>query len=393
MVSVTHDSPGAGDCKGAGCAFVVAKASLPLYTSIVKDAPRPSRKPEPSVIDRLREISFFQEISDQDLGNIANIITEKSYPEGAMIVEELTEAERFCIIVRGKIQITKRLDSGEELVLSVQSNGDFFGEMALLDERPRSATARALEPTTVMEISRTDFETLLYKAPMLAYRIMKELSSRLRETGALLVAHLQQRNRQLYRAHLDSITMVVQAMERRDAQTKGRTRRVTEIAKAIGKQMGLAEEDMLVLELSALLHDLGMLAIPEGVWGKRGPLAEDELGTIREHPLRGKEMIEGIPFFEKAISEVIHHHEKFNGTGYPEGLSGTGIPQAARIIAVADAFEAMTRDRPYRERLLPDQAIDEIEKAARVQFDPAVTAAMRALWETNSLPSITGESR
>jgi HD-GYP domain-containing protein (c-di-GMP phosphodiesterase class II) len=98
-------------------------------------------------------------------------------------------------------------------------------------------------------------------------------------------------------------------------------------------------------------------------------------------------MIEGIPFFEKAISEVIHHHEKFNGTGYPEGLSGTGIPQAARIIAVADAFEAMTRDRPYKERLLPEKAIDEIQKAAGVQFDPAVTTAIRALWEAKTLPS------
>jgi HD-GYP domain-containing protein (c-di-GMP phosphodiesterase class II) len=351
----------------------------------VKDA-RPSGKHE-SIIDKLREISFFQEISDHDLRNIAEIITERSYPEGAMIVEELTEAERFCIIAQGKIQITKKLDSGKELVLAVQSNGDFFGEMALLDERPRSATARALEPTTVMEISRTDFETLLYKAPLLATRIMKELSSRLRETSALLVAHLQQRNRQLYRAHLDSITMVVQALERRDTQTQGRTRRVTEIAKAIGKQLGLAEEDMLVLELSTLLHDLGMLAIPDEVRGKRGPLAESELGTIREHPMRGKEMIEGIPFFEKAISEVIHHHEKFNGTGYPEGLSGTGIPQAARIIAVADAFEAMTRDRPYKERLLPEKAIDEIQKAAGVQFDPAVTTAIRALWEAKTLPS------
>ena len=365
--------------------FVAIAAHL-IYTSYVREPARSSRKPESSVIDSLREISFFQEISDHDLRNIADIITEKSYATGALIVEELTEAERFCIIAKGKIQITKRLDNGEELVLAVQSNGDFFGEMALLDERPRSATARALEATTVMEVSRRDFEKLLFKAPMLASRIMKELSSRLRETDALLVAHLQQRNRQLYRAHLDSITMVVQALETRDAQTQGRTHRVTEIAKAIGKQMGLAEEDILVLELSTLLHDLGMLAIPEEVKGKRGPLAESEVGTIREHPRRGKEMIEGIPFFEKAISEVIHHHEKFNGTGYPEGLSGTSIPQAARIIAVADAFEAMTRDTPYRPRLLPEQAIDEIQKAAGVQFDPAVAAAIRALWEARSLP-------
>jgi HD-GYP domain-containing protein (c-di-GMP phosphodiesterase class II) len=339
-------------------------------------------------MDRLREISFFRDLSDSDLQSIADIVVETGYSPGATIVKELTEAERFCIIENGKVQISKKLDSGDELVLAVQSNGDFFGEMALLDERPRSATARALEQTTVVEISRKDFESLLFKAPMLAYRIMKELSSRLRETDALLVAHLQQRTRQLYRAHLDSITMVVLALEKRDTQTQGRTRRVTEIAKDIGKQLGLEEEEMLVLELSALLHDLGMLAVPEDVKEKQGPLAEEELGSIRQHPLRGKEMIEGIPFFQKALSEVIHHHEKFDGTGYPEGLSGTGIPRAARVIAVADAFEAMTRPRSYKERLQPECALVEIEKAAGVQFDPEVTAALRALWNARA-PSVT----
>jgi len=200
-------------------------------------------------------------------------MVEKSYRKGAVIIEERTEAERFFIIYRGKIEITKKFEGDEEFVLSVQSDGDFFGEMALLDEQPRSATARAIEPTIVLETSRKNFETLLYKAPMLAYRIMRELSSRLRETGALLVSHLQQRNRQLYRSHIDTISVVVQAIEKRAAQTSGRTRRVASLAKAIGKGMGLEEEQLMVLELSAFLHDLGMLAVPESVLAKQGPLA------------------------------------------------------------------------------------------------------------------------
>ena len=188
-----------------------------------------------------------------------------------MIIKELSSADKFFIIYRGKIEITKKLERGEDLVLAVQSDGDFFGEMALLDERPRSASARALEPTSVLEISRDNFDTLLYKAPMLAYRVMRELSARLRDTDALLISHLQQRNRLLYRSHLDTITMVVQAIERRDAQTSGKTRRVTDIAKAIGRELGLAEEELLILELSTLLHDLGMLAMPEELLGKAGP--------------------------------------------------------------------------------------------------------------------------
>ena len=143
--------------------------AVPIYTSLVRDARRPFRKPPSSTSGRLRAISFFRDLSECELLAIAEITTEVEYAPGATIVEELTEAERFCIIEHGKVEISKKLDTGTSLVLAVQSDGDFFGEMALLDERPRSATARALEQTTVAEISRTDFETLLHKAPMLAY--------------------------------------------------------------------------------------------------------------------------------------------------------------------------------------------------------------------------------
>ena len=314
-------------------------------------------------------------------------MVEKSYRKGAVIIEERTEAERFFIIYRGKIEITKKFEGDEEFVLSVQSDGDFFGEMALLDEQPRSATARAIEPTIVLETSRKNFETLLYKAPMLAYRIMRELSSRLRETGALLVSHLQQRNRQLYRSHIDTISVVVQAIEKRAAQTSGRTRRVASLAKAIGKGMGLEEEQLMVLELSALLHDLGMLAVPESVLAKPGPLAEREFGTIRKHPQVGKDMIKDIPFLEKAIPEIFHHHEKFNGTGYPKGLAGTSIPLASRILAVVDAFESMTNGTPYRDQLSVERAIKEIRKEAGSQFDPEVVGALEKLGSAGNLPA------
>jgi HD-GYP domain-containing protein (c-di-GMP phosphodiesterase class II) len=343
-----------------------------------------------TIAERLKELSFFSDIPEHDLRQIAEIMTEKTYRKGAVIIEERTEAERFFIIYRGKIEITKKFESDEEFVLSVQSDGDFFGEMALLDEQPRSATARALEPTIVLETSRKNFETLLYKAPTLAYRIMKELSSRLRETGALLVSHLHQRNRQLYRSHIDTIAMVVQAIEKRATQTSGRTRRVASLAKAIGRAMDLSTEQLMVLEVSALLHDLGMLAVPETLLSRPGPLAEGEYEAVKKHPQIGKEMIEGIPFLEKAIPDVFHHHEKFDGAGYPEGLSGTGIPLASRILAVVDAFEAMTHGRPYRDRLDVERAIEEIRQGAGSQFDPKVVASLEKLRESGRLPVIEG---
>jgi HD-GYP domain-containing protein (c-di-GMP phosphodiesterase class II) len=270
-------------------------------------------------------------------------------------------------------------------VLAVQSDGDFFGEMALLDERPRSATARALEPTTVLEITRSDFDTLLYKAPALAFRILKELSSRLRETGALLISLLRQRNRMLLRSHIDTIAMVVHAIEKRDERTRGHTRRVTDVARALGKEMGLGEEELLSLELSALLHDFGMLSVPESLLHKSAALEEQERTVIRGHPQKAREMLEGIPLVAKALPDVVHHHERFDGTGYPDGLAGADIPQASRILAVVDALEAMTRERPYSRKLPAAAAVKEIQKEAGTQFDPDVVASLAKLQEAGTL--------
>jgi HD-GYP domain-containing protein (c-di-GMP phosphodiesterase class II) len=342
---------------------------------------------EKTAIEMLKDISFFSNMSDYDLRQIAEIVTEKSYRKGAAIIEELTEAERFFIIHKGKIEITKKFEGYEEFVLAVQSDGDFFGEMALLDEGRRSATVRALEPTTVLEISRNNFETLLYKAPVLAYRILKELSSRLRETGALLISYLKQRNRQLYQAYIDTMTMVVHAMEKRNGGLRGLSRRVTELAKAIGKEMGLAEEDQLILELGALLHDLGMLSMPDKIVEKPGRLTEAEFEKIKLHAKKSTEIISGIPFLEKVIPQILYHHEKFDGTGYPDGLRGPDIPQASRIIAVVDAFSSMTRTQPYREKLTADQAVEEIRKGASKEFDPAVVDVFLKLWESGKVPA------
>ena len=340
---------------------------------------------EKTVTEMLKEISFFSNMSDYDLRQIAEIVMEKSYRKGAAIIEELTEAERFFIIHKGKIEITKKFEGYEEFVLAVQSDGDFFGEMALLDEGRRSATVRALEPTTVLEISRNNFETLLYKAPVLAYRIMKELSSRLRETGALLISYLKQRNRQLYQAYIETMTMVVRAMEKQGSRIRGLSRRVTELSKIIGKEMGLDEEDLLILELGALLHDLGMLSMPDKLVEKPGRLTPAEFDKIKAHAKKSTEIISGIPFLEKVIPQILYHHEKFDGTGYPEGLSGPNIPQASRIIAVVDAFDAMTHEQPYRERLTAEQAVEEIRKGAAKEFDPEVVAAFLKLWESGKV--------
>jgi len=346
-----------------------------------------------SKVHKLKRLPLFSEMSEYDLHQIDEITVERRYDKGAVIIEENTAAERFCIIFRGKIEITKKFEDGEQFVLGVHSDGEFFGEMALLDEGPRSATARALESTTIMEISRTDFETLLYKAPVVAFTIMKALSSRLRDTGALLVSYLQRKNRQLAKAYLDTVNTVVHAIEDRDSFFRGHTDRVAKVSKLIGREMGLEEEEMFNLEIGALLHDIGKIGIPDSILQKPAPLKKSELKTVQEHPLKGKRMIQDISYLKQAIPHVLYHHERFDGSGYPEHLAGADIPLPGRIIAVADVFDALTSDRPQRKRMSFDDAVALIEKGAGKQYDPEVVKAFLELVKAGDLSDTSWKHR
>jgi HD-GYP domain-containing protein (c-di-GMP phosphodiesterase class II) len=324
-------------------------------------------------------------MSEYDLHQIDQITSERRYAKGEVIIEESSPAERFFIIFRGKIEITKKFEDGEQFVLGVHSDGEFFGEMAILDAGPRSATARALESTTVLEISRTDFESLLYTAPVLAFTIMRALSSRLRDTGALLISYLQRKNRQLAKAYLDTVNTVVHAIEERDSFSRGHTDRVVEISKLIGRQMGLMDPEIFDLEIGSLLHDIGKVGIPDTILQKPASLKKEEIEKVREHPLKGKRMIQDISFLEQAVPLVLYHHERFDGSGYPEHLVGADIPMPSRIIAVADVFDAVTRDRPQRGRMSFADAVKLIKKGSGTEFDPEVVSAFGKLVESGGL--------
>lgn len=316
-------------------------------------------------------------MTDFDLEQIAGIVRERHYEKDAVIIEEKTVAERFFIIHRGKIEISKRFEGGDKAVLSIQSDGAFFGEMAILDEGRRSATVTALEPTTVLEIRKEDFDTLLYKAPVLAYRILRELSSRLRETGALLISILTQKNNQLYRALIDTLTMVLQAIEHRGMSAPDSSHRSTDLCVAVARKLNVPESDILILELSSLLHDIGMLSVPDSITGKVGPLTQDEYDIVRRHSISCLDMLGTIPLLLPTLPIIRHHHEYYDGSGYPDGLAGDAIPLFSRILAVVDAYESMTGLRVYRGTLGEVEASRMIASLAGSQFDPAVVKAFR----------------
>ncbi len=136
--------------------------------------------------------------------------------------------------------------------------------------------------------------------------------------------------------------------------------------------MGMVAEDLYTLEIGALLHDVGKIGVPDSVLGKPGPLEKAEFKIITEHPGKGGMILKDIEYLENSIPSVMFHHERFDGKGYPEGLSGKNIPLAGRIIAVADSFDAMISDRPYRKKVSVKEAVQELKKCAGTQFDSEI---------------------
>jgi HD-GYP domain-containing protein (c-di-GMP phosphodiesterase class II) len=170
------------------------------------------------------------------------------------------------------------------------------------------------------------------------------------------------------------------AIEARDPYSSGHAARVTLLAEVVAARLGLDEQLIEIVRLGAALHDIGKLAVSQDVLVKPGPLSEQELAAVRRHPQVGAHLLRLEPSFRAAVPAVLHHHERWDGEGYPEGLAGEEIPIDARILAVADTFDAMTSDRAYRLALTPEQALSELEGCAGTQFDPEVVSVFARAW-------------
>ncbi len=176
------------------------------------------------------------------------------------------------------------------------------------------------------------------------------------------------------RAHLESIITLTNAIDLRDPYTRKHLYRVDKYALLIAKAMRLSSKEIEKLRYGCYLHDIGKLYIEDSLL-KKTRLTNAEIEEIKKHPENGAKIIEGIPFLQDAKDIILYHQEHYDGKGYPKGLKGTHIPFLARIVAVADAFDAMTTDRPYQPRIGYKEAMDRIEKDAGIQFDPQISKA------------------
>jgi hypothetical protein len=177
-------------------------------------------------------------------------------------------------------------------------------------------------------------------------------------------------------AHQATVSALVQAVEIKDEYTRGHSERVSRASVLIARELRMAEERVASLRIAGVLHDVGKLGVPTRVLRKNGPLTDDEHQAVQLHPTFGHELVRGIGFLGEAREAILHHHERMDGRGYPDGLTGDQIPEFARVIAVADAFDSMTSTRSYRRGRPVDEAVTELERCAGTQFDPTMVAAL-----------------
>jgi HD-GYP domain-containing protein (c-di-GMP phosphodiesterase class II) len=195
-------------------------------------------------------------------------------------------------------------------------------------------------------------------------------------SAGIEIAQLLRQQREMF---LSTITALAQAVEMKDEYTGGHTARVTRYAQLLSKQLKLSSREFDLIQIGTPLHDIGKIGIDDAILRNPGRLSPEEFAIMKTHTVKGAAILATIPDLAPVIPIVRSHHEQWNGGGYPDGLAGEEIPRLARIVAVADAFDAMTSDRPYRKGMNPEKAFDELIKQSGKQFDPECAAAFLSI--------------
>ncbi len=189
----------------------------------------------------------------------------------------------------------------------------------------------------------------------------------------------------LERTFVSTVAALANALEAKDDYTASHARWITDMSMLVGRELELDRDALKRLELGALFHDIGKIGIPSEILQKPGPLTDEEFEIVKEHPELGEKILAPIDRLEDVRPIVRACHERWDGLGYPDGKSGTGIPVEARVVLVCDAFHAMVTDRPYRARLPHAEAVRRLEESAGTQFDPTTVAAFVRLYEQGEI--------
>ncbi len=286
------------------------------------------------------------------------------------IVEAMDKGRSFDIVVLD-LMLPGRM-SGEDVCRSLGSTLDvpIVVLTAVADKERQVEILRAMEVEDYF-VKPVDMELFLLKCERVLIRRLftQELASSTR------------RNQRLF---LNVLQVMAKVLEAKDPYTKFHSENVAKYARQIARKFGYAGEKLELIQIAGILHDFGKIGVTEGVLNKPGSLTEPEYQAVRRHPLIASAILEPIEELSGIIADIRHHHERYDGRGYPDGLKGEEIPLGARILCVADCFDAMTSARPYHESRSEDEAREELNRCSGTQFDPEVVDRLLEVLDENA---------
>jgi len=293
------------------------------------------------------------------------------------VMRYLLEAEGYEIYpaVNGKQALDLFVSSRPNLVISdimmPEMNGyEFLEAIRLMPEgvtTPFMFLSARTERSDVDRARSLGVDDYLFK-PFEAPELINAVRSRLDRRRVIELFDTRA-------AHLQTVIMLANVIETRDPYTAGHLERVRRLSINLAFALNWNTEDIAILEFGAILHDIGKIVVPSQVLKKTGPLTKEEWKLMRQHPEVGAKMLEGVDHLKAAVPYVLNHHEWWNGSGYPVGLKGEKIPREGRLLAIADAFDAMTTNRPYHSSMPAVDALDELARYRGIYFDPEMVDA------------------
>jgi HD-GYP domain-containing protein (c-di-GMP phosphodiesterase class II) len=375
----------------------------------------PSSSPPPLAPDLAQRVAEYENLLDIGVQLAGTLDLEQVLEVALIRAEEVCRAETSSIweldeakgdlffrVVRGRAKgeiRDLRVPLGEGIVGSVARSGEaeVVNDVAA-DPRWRGDHQGVFTTRAILAVPLVAHGAVLGVLQLLnpvgRDRFSADDLRRMRLFAAILAHPLQ--NARLYAARrrqfLDTAMAWAQAIERKDPYTGGHVRRVTTYSVLLGTELGLSREALEELWLAATLHDVGKIFVRDDILGKPGALSAEEREVMNRHPVDGAEVLAKIKGLQRVLPGVRDHHERLDGRGYPNGLAGDAIPLVARIIAVADTYDAMTTNRPYRPGLPPERAAAEIRNGAGSQFCPVVAAAFTRLFASGRFDVQAGEA-
>lgn len=306
------------------------------------------------------------------------------------IIRERLEIEGFSVDEAGDgRQALKKLGTGSYSIMLTDIRMPEMDGIALLQEASRRypdtarivMTAYADLETAVAALKNGALDYILkpFSFDVLLITIQnalrkREIEQKLHDYQLNLEKKVKEQTEIINMVYVRSINSLVKALEAKDFYTRGHSQRVTLYSVAIGTKLGLSPSSLEDLRQAAILHDLGKIGVKEAVLNKPNKLNDEERAEVMRHPQVATMILHPIPFFRKLLPAILHHHERFDGLGYPGGIGGKRIPLESRVMTIADAYDAMTSDRAYRASLPAEEAVSEILRCSGTQFDPELVS-------------------